>query len=168
MKLGGSITVALDKTLTLRVEGNAEHTVKCGISLGKYANVIIEGDLTQENNKLTVKASDGNAGIGANNSVIAGDITIRNARVDATGSSSKSSPYYISGAGIGTANASMGNHPAQSATSRDNPSIGYTSTGRFASTRISDKHNTQARLHVDMCCHCNHDIAVSQTVCNNP
>lgn len=107
VNLGGSITVADGKTLTLLVEGNAEHTVKGGISLGNSSNVIIEGDLTQENNKLTVTVSDGNAGIGANNGVIAGDITIRNARVDATGSGSSSEPY-VSGAGIGTANASMG------------------------------------------------------------
>lgn len=107
VNLGGSITVADGKTLTLLVEGNAEHTVNGGISLGNSSNVIIEGDLTQENNKLTVTASGGNAGIGANNGVTAGDITIRNARVDATGSGSSSEPY-VSGAGIGTANASMG------------------------------------------------------------
>ena len=107
VKLGGSITVADGKTLTLLATGNAEHIVKGGISLGNSANVIIEGDLTQENNKLTVTSSGGNAGIGANNGVTAGDITIRNARVDATGSCSSDS--NLSGAGIGTAKASMGN-----------------------------------------------------------
>ena len=100
------------KTLTLLVEGNAEHTVKGGISFGNGSNVIIEGDLTQENNKLTVTSSDGNAGIGANGGVIAGDITIRNARVDATGSSREapelSTSASISGAAIGTSDGSMG------------------------------------------------------------
>ena len=104
VKLGGSINVADGKTLTLQVTGNAEHTVKGGISLGNSSNVIIEGDLTQENNKLTVTSSGGNAGIGANGSVTAGDITIRNARVDATGSGSSE----VSGAAIGTSDASMG------------------------------------------------------------
>ena len=105
VKLGGSINVADGKTLTLQVTGNAEHTVKGGISLGNSSNVIIEGDLTQENNKLTVTSSGGNAGIGANGGVTAGDITIRNARVDATGSGSSE----VSGAAIGTSDASMGN-----------------------------------------------------------
>ena len=104
VKLGGSINVADGKTLTLQVTGNAEHTVKGGISLGNSSNVIIEGDLTQENNKLTVTSSGGNAGIGANGGVTAGDITIRNARVDATGSGSSE----VSGAAIGTSDASMG------------------------------------------------------------
>ena len=110
VKLDGEITVADGKTLTLRIEGDAEHTVNSGISLGNSSNVIIEGDLTKGNNKLTVTATDGNAGIGANNGVTAGDITIRNARVDAAGSgSSNRDKLYVSGAGIGTANASMGN-----------------------------------------------------------
>ena len=110
VKLDGEITVADGKTLTLRIEGDAEHTVNGGISLGNSSNVIIEGDLTKGNNKLTVTATDGNAGIGANNGVTAGDITIRNARVDAAGSgSSNRDKLYVSGAGIGTANASMGN-----------------------------------------------------------
>ena len=104
VKLGGSINVADGKTLTLQVTGNAEHTVKGGISLGNSSNVIIDGDLTQENNKLTVTSSGGNAGIGANGGVTAGDITIRNARVDATGSGSSE----VSGAAIGTSDASMG------------------------------------------------------------
>ena len=112
VNLGGSITVSDGKTLTLLVEGNAEHTVKGGISFGNGSNVIIEGDLTQENNKLTVTSSDGNAGIGANGGVIAGDITIRNARVDATGSSREapelSTSASISGAAIGTSDGSMG------------------------------------------------------------
>ena len=108
VKLNGQITVADGKTLTLLVEGNAEHTVKGGISLGNASNVIIEGDLTKENNKLTVTATGSNAGIGANNGVTAGDITIRNARVEATGSGSADSPK-VAGAGIGTAKASMGN-----------------------------------------------------------
>ena len=112
VNLGGSITVSDGKTLTLLVEGNAEHTVKGGISLGNSSNVIIEGDLTQENNKLTVTSSGGNAGIGANGGVIAGDITIRNARVDATGSSREapelSTSASISGAAIGTSDGSMG------------------------------------------------------------
>ena len=117
VKLNGLITVADGKTLTLLVEGNAEHTVKGGISLGNGSNVIIEGDLTKENNKLTVTATVGNAGIGANNGVTAGDITIRNARVDATGSSKEVSAdsnkgikadTSISGAAIGTSDGSMG------------------------------------------------------------
>ena len=105
VKLGGQITVADGKTLTLLVAGDAEHTVNGGISLVNGSNVIIEGDLTKENNKLTVTATGGNAGIGANNGVTAGDITIRNARVDATGSGSSDG----SGAAIGTSDASMGN-----------------------------------------------------------
>jgi len=117
VKLNGLITVADGKTLTLLVEGNAEHTVKGGISLGNGSNVIIEGDLTKENNKLTVTATDGNAGIGANGGVTVGDITIRNARVDATGSSKEVSAdsnmiiradTSISGAAIGTSDGSMG------------------------------------------------------------
>lgn len=117
VKLNGQITVADGKTLTLLVEGNAEHTVKGGISLGNASNVIIEGDLTKENNKLTVTATGSNAGIGANNGVTAGDITIRNARVDATGSSKEVSAdsnkgikadTSISGAAIGTSDGSMG------------------------------------------------------------
>ena len=112
VKLDGEITVADGKTLTLRIEGDAEHTVNSGISLGNSSNVIIEGDLTKENNKLTVMATDGNAGIGANNGVTAGDITIRNAHVDATGSSKEAPDYLstsISGAAIGTSDGSMGN-----------------------------------------------------------
>ena len=112
VKLNGQITVADGKTLTLLVEGDAEHIVNGGISLGNGSNVIIEGDLTKENNKLTVTATDGNAGIGANNGVTAGDITIRNSRVDATGSSREapefSTPASISGAAIGTSDGSMG------------------------------------------------------------
>ena len=112
VKLNGQITVADGKTLTLLVEGNAEHTVKGGISLGNSSNVIIEGDLDNPNNKLTVTATGGNAGIGANGGVTAGDITIRNARVDATGSSREalefSTPASISGAAIGTSDGSMG------------------------------------------------------------
>ena len=112
VKLDGEITVADGKTLTLRIEGDAEHIVNGGISLGNSSNVIIEGDLTKENNKLTVMATDGNAGIGANNGVTAGDITIRNAHVDATGSSKEAPDYLstsISGAAIGTSDGSMGN-----------------------------------------------------------
>ena len=113
VKLDGEITVADGKTLTLRIEGDAEHTVNGGISLGNSSNVIIEGDLTKENNKLTVTATDGNAGIGANNGVTAGDITIRNARVDATGGSREAPEIHtyasISGAAIGTSDGSMGN-----------------------------------------------------------
>jgi len=117
VKLNGQITVADNKTLTLLVKGDAEHIVKKGISLGNGSNVIIEGDLTKENNKLTVSATDGNAGIGANGGVTAGDITIRNARVDATGSSKEVSAdsnkgikadTSISGAAIGTSDGSMG------------------------------------------------------------
>ena len=113
VKLDGEITVADGKTLTLRIEGDAEHTVNGGISLGNSSNVIIEGDLTKENNKLTVTATDGNAGIGANNGVTAGDITIRNVRVDATGSSKETTELdpeaSISSAAIGTSDGSMGN-----------------------------------------------------------
>lgn len=113
VKLSAPITVADGKTLTLRIEGDAEHTVNGGISLGNSSNVIIEGDLTKENNKLTVTATDGNAGIGANNGVTAGDITIRNARVDATGSSKEATELdpeaSISSAAIGTSDGSMGN-----------------------------------------------------------
>ena len=108
VKLNGLITVADGKTMTLLVTGDAEHTVNGGISLGNASNVVIEGDLTKENNKLTVTATGSNAGIGANNGVTAGDITIRNARVEATGSGSADSPK-VAGAGIGTAKASMGN-----------------------------------------------------------
>ena len=112
VQLLDSITVADGKTLTLLVAGDAEHTVNGGISLGNGSNVIIEGDLTKANNKLTVSATDGNAGIGANGGVTAGDITIRNARVDATGSSREalefSTPASISGAAIGTSDGSMG------------------------------------------------------------
>ena len=117
VKLTAPITVADGKTMTLLVTGDAEHTVKGGISLGNSSNVIIEGDLTKENNKLTVNATDGNAGIGANGGVTAGDITIRNSRVDATGSSKEVSAdsnkgikadTSISGAAIGTSDGSMG------------------------------------------------------------
>lgn len=112
VKLNGQITVADGKTMTFLVTGDAEHTVNGGISLGNASNVIIEGDLSKENNKLTVTATDGNAGIGANGGVTAGDITIRNARVDATGSSREalefSTPASISGAAIGTSDGSMG------------------------------------------------------------
>ena len=112
VKLTAPITVADGKTMTLLVTGDAEHTVNGGISLGNASNVIIEGDLSKENNKLTVTATDGNAGIGANGGVTAGDITIRNARVDATGSSREalefSTPASISGAAIGTSDGSMG------------------------------------------------------------
>jgi len=117
VKLGGQITVADGKTLTLLVAGDAEHTVNGGISFGNGSNVIIEGDLTKANNKLTVTATDGNAGIGANGGVTAGDITIRNARVDATGSYKEVSAdsnkgikadTSISGAAIGTSDGSMG------------------------------------------------------------
>ncbi len=117
VKVYGQITVADGKTLTLLVAGDAEHTVNGGISLGNASNVIIEGDLTEENNKLTVTATGGNAGIGANGDVTAGEITIRNARVDATGSSREVSAdsnkgikadTSISGAAIGTSDGSMG------------------------------------------------------------
>ena len=112
VKLTAPITVADGKTMTLLVTGDAEHTVNGGISLGNASNVIIEGDLSKENNKLTVTATDGNAGIGANGGVTAGVITIRNARVDATGSSREalefSTPASISGAAIGTSDGSMG------------------------------------------------------------
>ena len=113
VKLNGEITVADGKTLTLRIEGDTEHIVNGGISLGNGSNVIIEGDLTKENNKLTVTSSGGNAGIGANGGVTAGDITIRNARVDATGGSREAPEIHtyasISGAAIGTSDGSMGN-----------------------------------------------------------
>ena len=113
VKLNGEITVADGKTLTLRIEGDTEHIVNGGISLGNGSNVIIEGDLTKENNKLTVTSSGGNAGIGANGGVTAGDITIRNARVDATGGSRGAPEIHtyasISGAAIGTSDGSMGN-----------------------------------------------------------
>ena len=112
VKLTAPITVADGKTMTLLVTGDAEHTVNGGISLGNASNVIIEGDLSKENNKLSVTATDGNAGIGANGGVTAGDITIRNSRVDATGSSREalefSTPASISGAAIGTSDGSMG------------------------------------------------------------
>ena len=112
VKLTAPITVADGKTMTLLVTGDAEHTVNGGISLGNASNVIIEGDLSKENNKLTVTATDGNAGIGANGGVTAGVITIRNARVDATGSSREalefSTPASISGAALATSDGSMG------------------------------------------------------------
>ena len=105
-----AITVADNKTLTLQVKGNVEHIVKEGISIGNGSNVIIEGERDKENNKLTVTATDGNAAIGANNGVTAGDITIRNARVKATGSSTieEYSESPVSGAAIGTSDANMG------------------------------------------------------------
>ena len=110
VKLAAPITVADDKTLTLTIRDNVEHIVNGGISLGNGSNVIIEGERNKENNKLTVTGTDGNAGIGANNGVTAGDITIRNARVEATGSStSDESIDLVCGAGIGTSNGSMGN-----------------------------------------------------------
>ena len=105
-----AISVADNKTLTLKVKGNVGHSVKEGISIGNGSNVIIEGERDKENNKLTVTATDGNAAIGANNGVTAGDITIRNARVEATGSSTidKFSEFPVSGAAIGTSDANMG------------------------------------------------------------
>ena len=105
-----AITVADNKTLTLKVKGNVGHSVKEGISIGNGSNVIIEGERNKENNKLTVTATDGNAAIGANNGVTAGDITIRNARVEATGSSTIDafSESPVSGAAIGTSDANMG------------------------------------------------------------
>ena len=110
VKLAAPITVADGKTLTLTIRDNVEHIVNGGISLGNGSNVIIEGERNKENNKLTVTGTDGNAGIGANNGVTAGDITIRNARVEATGSStSDESIDLVCGAGIGTSNGSMGN-----------------------------------------------------------
>ena len=110
VKLVAPITVADGKTLTLTIRDNVEHIVNGGISLGNGSNVIIEGERDKENNKLTVTATDGNAAIGANNGVTAGDITIRNARVEATGSStSDESIDLVCGAGIGTSNGSMGN-----------------------------------------------------------
>ena len=110
VKLAAPITVADGKTLTLTIRDNVEHIVNGGISLGNGSNVIIEGERNKENNKLTVTGTDGNAGIGVNNGVTAGDITIRNARVEATGSStSDESIDFVCGAGIGTSNGSMGN-----------------------------------------------------------
>ena len=105
-----AITVADNKTLTLKVKGNVGHSVKEGISIGNGSYVIIEGERDKENNKLTVTATDGNAAIGANNGVTAGDITIRNARVEATGSSTieEYSESPVSGAAIGTSDANMG------------------------------------------------------------
>ena len=105
-----AISVADNKTLTLKVKGNVGHSVKEGISIGNGSYVKIEGERNKENNKLTVTGTDGNAGIGANNGVTAGDITISNARVEATGSStSDESIDLVCGAGIGTSNGSMGN-----------------------------------------------------------
>ena len=105
-----AITLADNKTLTLKVKGNVGHSVKEGISIGNGSYVIIEGERDKENNKLTVTATDGNAAIGANNGVTAGDITIRNARVEATGSSTieEYSESPVSGAAIGTSDANMG------------------------------------------------------------
>ena len=105
-----AITVADNKTLTLKVKDNVGHSVKEGISIGNGSYVIIEGERDKENNKLTVTATDGNAAIGANNGVTAGDITIRNARVEATGSSTieEYSESPVSGAAIGTSDANMG------------------------------------------------------------
>lgn len=110
VKLAAPITVADGKTLTLTIRDNVEHIVNGGISLGNGSNVIIEGERNKENNKLTVTATDGNAAIGANNGVTAGDITIRNARVEATGSSTieEYSESPVSGASIGTSDANMG------------------------------------------------------------
>ena len=110
VKLAAPITVADGKTLTLTIRDNVEHIVNGGISLGNGSNVIIEGERNKENNKLTVTATDGNAAIGANNGVTAGDITIRNARVEATGSSTieEYSESPVSGTAIGTSDANMG------------------------------------------------------------
>ena len=109
VKLAAPITVADGKTLTLTIRDNVEHIVNGGISLGNGSNVIIEGERNKENNKLTVTGTDGNAGIGANNGVTAGDITIRNARMEATGSSTLvNSNNPVSGAAIGTSDANMG------------------------------------------------------------
>lgn len=110
VKLAAPITVADGKTLTLTIRDNVEHIVNGGISLGNGSNVIIEGERNKENNKLTVTATDGNAAIGANNGVTAGDITIRNARVEATGSSTieEYSESPVSGAAIGASDANMG------------------------------------------------------------
>ena len=110
VKLAAPITVADGKTLTLTIRDNVEHIVNGGISLGNGSNVIIEGERNKENNKLTVTGTDGNAGIGANNGVTAGDITISNARVEATGSSTIDafSESPVSGAAIGTSDANMG------------------------------------------------------------
>lgn len=110
VKLAAPITVADGKTLTLTIRDNVEHIVYGGISLGNGSNVIIEGERDKENNKLTVTATDGNAAIGANNGVTAGDITIRNARVEAIGSSTIDafSESPVSGAAIGTSDANMG------------------------------------------------------------
>ena len=110
VKLAAPITVADGKTLTLTIRDNVEHIVNGGISLGNGSNVIIEGERNKENNKLTVTGTDGNAGIGANNGVTAGDITIRNARVEATGSSTieEYSESPVSGAAIGASDANMG------------------------------------------------------------
>lgn len=105
VKLAAPITVADGKTLTLLVAGDAEHTVNGSISLGNSSNVIIEGDLTKTNNKLTVTASDGNAAIGADNGVTAGDITIRNAHVEAYCGLTQNG----CGPSIGVSDASMGN-----------------------------------------------------------
>ena len=110
VKLAAPITVADGKTLTLTIRDNVEHIVNGGISLDNGSNVIIEGERNKDNNKLTVTATDGNAAIGANNGVTAGDITIRNARVEATGSSTieEYSESPVSGAAIGTSDANMG------------------------------------------------------------
>lgn len=110
VKLAAPITVADGKTLTLTIRDNVEHIVNGGISLDNGSNVIIEGERNKENNKLTVTATDGNAAIGANNGVTAGDITIRNARVEATGSSTieEYSESPVSGTAIGTSDANMG------------------------------------------------------------
>ena len=96
--------------MTLTIRDNVEHIVNGGISLDNGSNVIIEGERNKENNKLTVTATDGNAAIGANNGVTAGDITIRNARVEAIGSSTieEYSESPVSGAAIGTSDANMG------------------------------------------------------------
>lgn len=104
-----AISVADNKTLTLKVKGNVGHSVKEGISIGNGSYVIIEGERDKDNNKLIVTATDGNAAIGANNGVTAGDITIRNARMEATGSSTLvNSNNPVSGAAIGTSDANMG------------------------------------------------------------
>ena len=126
-----AITVADNKTLTLKVKGNVGHSVKEGISIGNGSNVIIEGESDKENNKLTVTATDGNAGIGANNGVTAGDITIRNARVEATGSSTidKFSEFPVSGAAIGTSDANMGDILIENSI--------ITATGSSHSSRLS-------------------------------
>lgn len=103
VKLNGSIIIVEGKTLTLMVLGDDEHIISGSITLGNDANLIIEGDRKNENNKLTIKATDAKMAIGAHSGVKAGSITIKNAVIEANGSSNETD----SAPAIGVSNATI-------------------------------------------------------------